>query len=227
MGPAGVGEHVGERLEDYLLGELSENEEFAVEAHLLACAACQTVADEQSELAALLALLPESVVETAPSVGVARRTGDTTKPPAPPSTRNVVASPGFAPQRHQRILAYALALVAGAAIGIGGWTLWAPQSVTGVPVDDATTDSVSQLSVTLQPGTDGRTEVQATMVGLRPGVEFELLVVTSTGSTHVLASGVAEGGVQRVVGAVPARADDILFLAAVQAGDVVLVGTIR
>lgn len=51
--------HVAHRLAEYFSGSLKPADEFAVESHLLSCAACRAEYAELGEVAVLLALLAQ------------------------------------------------------------------------------------------------------------------------------------------------------------------------
>ena len=80
-----------------------------------------------------------------------------------------------------------------------------------------------QLYVTAT-ASPGGVNIRAIMVGLRPGSEYDLVAVGKDGRNYVAAHGVAAGGPQTVVGAVPEARDQIRFFALTQ-GDLLLVST--
>ena len=69
MGAASPGgtAHVRDRLEDYLLGTLAEEEEFSVETHLFGCAECRAECDALTQIAVMVPTSrPRSSTRSAP-----------------------------------------------------------------------------------------------------------------------------------------------------------------
>lgn len=95
----------------------------------------------------------------------------------------------------------------------------APRSPVAPPPPQTTGDSngifTDRLSISLV-AVDGGTEVRADAVGLRSGREFQLIAVSVQGRGHVVATGVADGRPQSIVGTVPVAASEIVFAALVE-----------
>ncbi|WP_158603524.1 anti-sigma factor family protein [Micromonospora radicis] len=111
------GERGREQLARYLLGSLSADEEFEVEAHLLRCAGCRAVAAGLSEVAASVATLPPTAVRALEAGGLDADTDPTT---TPGTTQSRGGDPGH---RFRRILRYAVVLLVGVLLGAGGLAL--------------------------------------------------------------------------------------------------------
>jgi len=220
MGPqeTGGGTHVVDRLESYLLGDLSTETEFDVEEHMLRCSDCRAECDRMSGVALLIAGLPEpSAQVSAPPPLRVLPGGRTDPPPAPATARR---------ERRSRLLVAAAALVLGLVLGGTGWALLAPPSLQSVLVgnDDQPVDLPGQMTLTIVDGPGETAQVTAVVVGLPPGAPFTLLAVTAD-ATYVVVRDDAGGGPQRLVGEVPVRADRIvLVVAALADGTVIAIG---
>jgi len=108
------------------------------------------------------------------------------------------------------------AAVVGAALGVGVTIAVddpdaRPLQTIGEPSDIST----DRLSVSLVEVAGG-TEVRAAAVGLRSGRSFQLVAVSIEGRAYVVATGVADGGPQSIVGTVPIAESDIVFVALVE-----------
>jgi hypothetical protein len=217
--------HVVDRLAEYFGGSLAAADESAVEAHLLFCAECRAEYDELGEVALAVALQPAGTLD-----GEAATAGShvpaTRQPPAQPSRgssgpgRASGAGPAGRSRRTgvRRLAGYAVALVAGAAIGVGGMALInQPGSTPLLPVGGNQDISTDRLSVTLVEVATG-TEVRAAAVGVPPNRGFQLVAVGTDGRGYVVTTGVASGGLLSVVGTVPIAASEIVFVALVEDG---------
>jgi anti-sigma factor RsiW len=220
MGPqqTGGGAHVVDRLESYLLGDLSTDTEFDVEEHLLRCPECRAECDRMSGVALLVAGLPEPAVEESARPPLRVVPGGRTDPPPAPAKQR--------PERRTRLLVAAAALVLGIVVGSAGWALFAPQSLQSMLVGNSAppVDLAGRVTLTIEDGPDGAAQVTAVVVGLPPGASFTLLAVTAD-TSHVVVRDQAGGGPQRLVGTVPVPADRILLVvAALDDGTVVAIG---
>ena len=90
-------------------------------------------------------------------------------------------------RRATRVLVPVLALVLGAAVGIGGWIALAPSGFRGTPVGQST-DHDASLSVTINDRPGGA-EVRAVVAGLGPGAAYNLVAVADDGRNYVVAAG--------------------------------------
>ncbi|MFI6133924.1 zf-HC2 domain-containing protein [Micromonospora sp. NPDC051141] len=225
------GSHVSDQIDLYLTGALDAEREQRFEEHLLRCASCRTEADESSEVALAVAALPSGFVaeledaDRSTPAGGDRVSGVASARPAGrgSSTSDSRRPPARRRSRARPVLAYLATLLVGALLG-GGWTLYQHREPDPVPAANGTaTGTQGQLAATVTPRSGGA-EVRAVTVGLRPGVRYELLAVSTDGRTLVVADGVAAGGPQTIVGTVRLRPDQCRFFAVIQgAGDVLLV----
>jgi autotransporter adhesin len=120
------------------------------------------------------------------------------------------------------VLSYVAVLLVGAAAGIGGVLVSHGLDADRVTVgNQSTAGSRGQLSVTMTART-GATDIRAIAVGLRPGDEYDLIVIGQDGRNYVAAHGVAAGGPQTIVGTAPVTRDEIRFFALTQ-GNLLLV----
>jgi anti-sigma factor RsiW len=218
----GAQPHVVDQLVEYFSGSLTPAEDAAVESHLLSCAACRSEYDELGPIALTMTLQPQNAGE-APAGD--RRTPAPRRPtdqaPRGPSGpgHGSRGDPSRRPRAGlRRFAGYAAILAIGAAIGVGA-TVVVHQSDTPPlqNVDDSKDISTDRLSVTLVQ-TQGGTQVRAAAVGLRPGRGFQVVAVSADGKAHLVATGVADGGLQSIVGTVPVPASDIVFVALVEDG---------
>ncbi len=218
--------HVTEQLESYLLGMPFAVQQYEVEAHLLGCARCRAEADTLSELAvAMASLTPEDVraIESSrPPTGAARRNPDSAvREPSQPPTRPAGTRPGSRPgARRNRVrgsAVYAAVLVLGLVLGAAGGLWISPDSINGVPAGSESVDPGGRLSISLSDRDDGGTDVRAVVVGLRPGVPYELIAVGRDGRNRTVARGVAAGGPQTLLGRLDGPAEGVLFFAVAQA----------
>jgi hypothetical protein len=252
MGPqeTGGGTHVVDRLESYLLGDLSADMEFDVEEHILRCADCRVECDRMSTMALLVSGLPEAAVAEKPepagpvpppAAGTTQPTSagptpakldgpDTTRPSLhvlPGGRRSDPPVTPATPRRERRArLLVAAALVLGLVVGSAGWALLAPQSLQSMLVGNGgpPADLADRVTLTVDDGPDGTARVTAVVVGLPPGASFTLLAVTADAS-YVVVRDEAGGGPQRLVGDVPVPADRVLLVVVALAdGTVVGIG---
>jgi anti-sigma factor RsiW len=146
-------------------------------------------------------------------------TGQPTRGSSGPGRRSTGGPTGHRrPSRLRRLAGYAVVLVAGATLGIGGMTLVNqfdnPRLQT---VGDDRVISTQGLSVMLTESADG-TRIQAAAVGLRPSRAFRLVAIDTDGQAHLVTTGVTNGGLVSVVGTVPVPASRIVFVALVEHG---------
>ena len=214
----GADTHVVDLLEPYLLGGLATAEEARLEAHLIECDSCRGECDHLAELGLLVAALPVTVVRELEAAEV----------PLPPllvaGGKSTTLQSGRFPRRWdvRKLVAVAAALVVGIASGAVGWNWAGPDSVTGVPVGNESMNNLpGRLSVTLTDVVSGA-DVQAAVVGLRPGADFELIAVDTDLRVYSVTHGTAGGGPQQLVGSVPVAAARILLFAVVQGDDTVV-----
>ncbi len=215
--------HVVDRLVEYLSGSLTPDDDVVVESHLLACAACRAEYEELGPVALIMARQSDDALI------------DATLGERPPAPRIPVGTPprgASGPGRDQhggperpprsgrarlrQLAGYAAVLLVGAALGIGATitvngTNAPPLQTIGDP-NDISTDRLSVRLVELPGGT----EVRAAAVGLRSGRGFQLIAVSTEGRGYVVATGVADGGPQSIVGTVPIAASEIVFVALVE-----------
>jgi anti-sigma factor RsiW len=236
--------HVDADLGLYLVGVLSEAEELQVEAHMLRCRQCRAKGDELSRIPSMLSMLPVDRVEALNGNGSPRSTlghqgmqqggmptpeqsfpaqAPTMPQPAQPSAPQPVAYgrrqavARRRPRQPRRALVYAVVLVLGALIGVGGWSWLGLTPFGGAPVDNQVQDSgKGSLTVTLSDRAAGGVDVRAVVVGLRPGIGFELLAVGADDRNYVVVRGVAAGGPQTIAGKVPIAASQIRFFTIAQ-----------
>jgi hypothetical protein len=136
------------------------------------------------------------------------------------STRSTDVRPG---SRHgarrprvRRLTEYAAVLIFGLAVGAAG-ALWiSPGSINGVPAGSESVEASGRLAITLADRDDGETDVRAVVVGLRPGVAYELIAVGRDRRNRTIVRGVAAGGPQTLLGRLKGPAGDVLFFAVVQ-----------
>ncbi len=234
------GGHVTEQLESYLLGGLLAAQEYEVESHLLRCAGCRAEADSSSELAlAVASLTPEDVraiesgepptgAERTESEVAARGPGLARSAPAPatptraestrrPTDTRPDSRRGERRPSRRTLVVYAAVLVVGLVVGAAG-VLWiSPGSINDVPAGNESLDTGNgRLTVTLTDRGDTGADVLAVVVGLRPGLAYELIAVGRDGRNHTVARGVAAGGPQTLQGRLDGPAVDVLFFAVVQ-----------
>ena len=214
MGPHGQGadSHVVDLLEPYLLGGLAIADEAGLEAHLMECGDCRAECDRLGELGLLVAALPVPVVRDLEAADVSPR------PLLVAGGKSTTPQSGRVARRRdvRTLVAVAAALVVGIALGAVGWNWVGPDSVTGVPVGNESVNNLSgRLVVTLTDAGSGA-DVQAAVVGLRPGADFELIAVDSDRHVYSVTRGTAGGGPQQLVGSVPVAAARILLLAVIQ-----------
>jgi anti-sigma factor RsiW len=77
-----AGPHVRDQLESYLIGELNDDDEFAVERHLLRCSVCRNECDELANVALMVSRLPASIARE-----IVEATGSAPVGPALPARR--------------------------------------------------------------------------------------------------------------------------------------------
>ena len=239
-GISDAGEHVIDRLDDYYIGALPTIDEVAIDAHLLQCSDCRAEYDELGTVALLVASQPPGTLEQheqasagdrAPLAPVLPGSEAPQRPTVPGRPRHSRATHRGLPVPRarwnpRRVAAFAAAVVLGAILGIGGQALIDYASSTSLRTasdsDDGTAD---RLSVTLvaQPGAS--TVVQAAAVGLQPGRVFRLLAVGTDGRSYIVFEGVADGGIQSIVGTVAVAAPDIAFVVLAESGDGALLVT--
>ena len=209
--------HVSFQLEDYLLGRLSGPDTFTVEAHLLRCPQCRAEADELSSVVAMVASLPPTVVqsieESTPSSGARTPTdqpGDERRPARSPQSPS-------GPNQFRRALVLAATLVLGAALGAAGLMWLGPDKLDGAAVsNDSQAGTSGRLAVTVVERAGGGIDVSVVVVGLQPGIGFELLAIAGDGRNYVVARGVAAGGPQTIRGDLPIAASSVRFFAVLQ-----------
>jgi anti-sigma factor RsiW len=220
--PAG---HVIDQVDLYLTGALSRAQRERFEEHLLLCPACRAHADHASEIAVLVAMLPAEVVAEIERAGAAAARKGRGRPAArrPAAGRPTAAAvTGRGTRRIRRAFSYAAVLLVGVALGSGAGLVYASSDVGRVPVDDQTSQGArAQLSVTAT-GLPVGTGLRAITVGLRTGEEYALIAVGKDGGNYIVAQGVAAGGPQTIVGAVPVPRDQLRFVALMQ-GELLLV----
>ncbi len=219
----GANPHVVDQLVEYFSGSLTAEEDAAVESHLLSCASCRAEYDELGPIALTMTLQSQTTTEAAApdrSPPAPRRPMDQPPRGASGPGRGSRGEPGRPPPRAglRRLLAYAAVLTVGAALGIGATVIVTRSDAPPMQVvDDSQDISTDRMSVTLVE-TSGGTQVQAAAVGLRAGRGFQVVAVSTDGTAHVVATGVADGGLQSIVGTVPVPAADIVFVVLVEDG---------
>jgi hypothetical protein len=174
--------HVVDRLAEYFGGSLVAADESVVDAHLLFCAECRTEYDELGAVALAVALQPAGTLD-GETTTVGSHVPATRQPPAQPSRgssgpgRTTGAGPAGRSRRAgvRRLAGYAVALVAGAAIGIGAMALVnQPDTTPLLPVGGNQDISTDRLSVTLVEAATG-TEVRVAAVGVPPSRGFQVI----------------------------------------------------
>lgn len=221
--PGSTEPHVVDRLVEYLSGSLTPDDDVVVESHLLACAACRAEYEELGPVALMMARQSDDALIDAT---LGERASAPRSPVAAPSRgasgpgRDHRDDPQRPPRarrdRLRRLVTYAAVLVVGAALGVGVTIAVddpdaRPLQTIGEPSDIST----DRLSVSLVEVAGG-TEVRAAAVGLRSGRSFQLVAVSIEGRAYVVATGVADGGPQSIVGTVPIAESDIVFVALVE-----------
>jgi hypothetical protein len=221
----GTEPHVVDRLAEYFGGSLATADELTVEAHLLFCAECRAEYDELGTVALGIAL---QSLETLDDVAAPAGAHGSAAGPMPTQPSRGSSGPGRGSgtgpagrsrrSRLRRLAGYTMALVVGAAIGIGAMAL-ADRAETPPmqTVGDGQDISTDRLSVTVVEA-DGQTRIQAAAVGVRPGRGFQLVAVGTDGQGYLVTTGVAEGGLLSAVGTVPIPASRIAFVALVEDG---------
>ncbi len=205
MSPFDTGrDHVVDRLGPYLTGQLEPDEAVAIEDHMLACARCRDEADVASQIAVGLHSLPPDEVERLRR----ERPSAEVRPYRPAPNRSGLG---------RRVLAYAAALVLGAAVGVGTWVWVGPDHPTSTPVSDVVPTAGAGPTVTavVSPQGPGQSRVEAVIVGLSPGVGFDLIAVGTDDRYLLVVHDTAVGGPQTVSGDVAWSPDDIRFFAVV------------
>jgi hypothetical protein len=240
--PANGDEHVQLQLGLFVLGALSPQEHLAVTEHLARCPQCWQESIELSEVPAFLSLLtPQDVDQLAREFGAESRGGGPTVPTPrtpvadrPASGGRAATGPGRRPHRPRSrtgltgrarfvVSAVAVALVVG--IGVGVWLRGGgPVAITLAGSDTNTVTGVT-ISVTVTGQAHG-SRVDATVKGLRPGVEYQLYVVDVHGQTTIVAHWVAGEGPYTYSGDLAATTDDIAFFTVTQTDGSVVV-TVR
>lgn len=219
----GVQPHVVDQLVEYFSGSLTPAEDAAVESHLLSCAACRAEYDELGPIALTMTLQPQSAVDTAApdrSTPAPRRPTDQAHRGGSGPGRGSRGEPGRPPPRAglRRLARYAAVLVIGAALGVGATVLVNRSDTPALQNVDGSRDiSTDRMSVTLVEA-EGGTQVLAAAVGLRADRGFQVVAVSTDGEAYLVATGVADGGLQSIVGTVPVPASDIAFVALVEDG---------
>lgn len=215
--------HVVDQLVEYFSGSLTPTQDAAIESHLLSCAICRAEYDELGPIALTMTLQPHGVVDTPGPDGstpAPRRPTDQAQPGTSRPGRGSRDEPGRSPRRAglRRIASYAAVLAIGAALGIGA-TVGLNRSDTPPlqNVDGSRDISTDRMSVTVME-TGAGTQVLAAAVGLRAGRGFQVVAVSTDGQAYLVATGVADGGLQSIIGNVPVPASDIVFVALVEDG---------
>lgn len=155
----------------YVLGAADTAERMRLEAHLPGCARCRAELRRLAPLPGLLAAIPESVRDAAPSSGRRAR--------LPRPARALVTRPRAA-------AAAGLAGVAAAALTVG---LWLSSSASGVPAQAVTlsgADPATNVSATATlTATSWGTSIQLELRGLPENVECHLVVRSRAGQSEV------------------------------------------
>jgi hypothetical protein len=225
----GDDEHPEFELGLFALGALNADEEHEILVHLAECDACRTECDDLGDAALFLSLLPRDrvrqIVDSSaqPVSGVTAVPQARNRPAVPPrfSTPTLRAGAAWlAPKRTRLAVA---AAILGAAIASGvGVGMWLESSrdggvlittVSATATNDATG---ATAAIQVQPDAHGRYQLQAIVVGLQPGVEFQLTATRRSGRTDVIFRGVAAGGRQTITATTFVPPDEVAFFTVAQ-----------
>jgi hypothetical protein len=102
-------------------------------------------------------------------------------------------------------------VIAASALGIGVWVQRPGQSINPVLTASAVDHETGvSLSIVVTPN-DAGARVQATVYGLRPDEEFQLIAVASDGQTQVVARWTGSAGANTVTGNVTGSSSRLAF----------------
>ena len=246
-------DHTQVQLGLYVLGALSPDESAAVDAHVAECAQCRTESARLGEVPAFLSMLtseqvrsiadafpppprPDAHRTAAHVIGVHRpRAGSETRRPSGggDSARTQAQArsdgsrrpPTRASLRLGRRTSFWLVLTATALVlGVGVGLRLASSSPTVITLAGTETDTVTGATMSVGVvGADMAAHVNATVKGLRPGVEYELYAVDATGRTQVIARWLGEDKPYTYVGDLSVRVDKLAFFTIRQNGGGVVI----
>ena len=211
----GGDEHVDPGLGLYVLGALSPTESIEIEEHLARCASCRAERDQLAEVPALLAMLTdEDVRALIDEFGGAGKRGEA-------ATRLRPRTMGL----RSWVAASAVAAAIATMVGIGLW-LWASDDPAPIVTTASATDIATGASLTVVVSElDDRVHVRAIVVGLQPGVSFQLSALTSDGRSHEFYRGEAAGGPQTIIGDVDVSPQEVAFFVVSRSDGTVVVST--
>jgi hypothetical protein len=234
----------------YVLGGLSPGESAAVEKHLEECAGCRAESAKLYQVPAFLSLLtPEQVrslsdnfpptreeEDPASTSGMPWSEAQPSRPPVRVGSRSSVTNqmPPSRGGRHgrasgsmrsRRRTALWLAMTATALVlGVGIGLRLASDTPTVIELAGTETDTVTGVSMSVTVvGSDVSSHVSTTIKGLRPGVEYKLIAVESSGRTQVIAHWFAEDRPYAYAGDVSVRGDRFAFLSVTQMDGAVVI----
>jgi anti-sigma-K factor RskA len=197
----GGDEHVEPGLGLYVLGALSVAESIEIEEHLARCASCRAERDQLAEVTALLALLTDEDVRAL--VDEFDGPGKRREAAAPPRPRTI--------RLRTRVAASAVAAAFATMVGVGVW-LWPTKDPAPMVTTASATDTVTGASLTVVVSElDDRVHVRAVVVGLQPGMTFQLSALTGDGHSHEIYRGAAAGGPQTIIGDVDVSPQEVAF----------------
>lgn len=223
--------HVQLSLGLYLLGALDATERVAVERHLAGCAACRAESEELAGVAAAMALLsPEEGRQIAEEFGP--------RPPPPPASgRPGPARPPGRPTGSTRparsrprrrtvgllgigglalVVLVSAGIFVGLAVGPAGPATGPRPQVAISLAATADTTTGATLSVVAVGDPTGVT-VRATVSGLPAGTRYQLYLVTSDGTSRVVATWAGSGAPRQVTGDAPVAVADLSFFTVARA----------
>ena len=122
-----------------------------------------------------------------------------------------------------RVAVATVVVTLGSAIGIGIW-LQSGNTAAAATLAGSATDTVTGagMSLTVTPRPEG-SRVEATVTGVRPGVQYQLIAVTVEGRTDVVARWVASDISQVVQADLPVATYELAFFAVTQMNGSVIV----
>jgi len=212
----------------FALGALNADEEHEILLHLAECDACRTECDDLGDAALFLSLLSRDrvrrIVDSSaqPVAGVTDFQQPRNRQAAPPRLSTSTLRAGAAWLSPGRTRLAAAAAILGTAIAGGvGIGMWLQSSRDGVLITTvsatATNDATgATAAIQVQPDADGRYQLQAVVVGLQPGVEFQLTATRPSGRTDVIFRGVAAGGRQTITATTFVPPDEVAFFTVAQ-----------
>ena len=122
-----------------------------------------------------------------------------------------------------RVAVATVVVTLGSAIGIGVW-LQSGNTAAAATLAGSATDTVTGagVSLTVTPRPEG-SRVEATVTGVRPGVQYQLIAVTVEGRTDMVARWVASDTRQVVQADLQVSTDELAFFAVTQMNGSVVV----